>query len=95
MKRLYGLKHLYICICKLFSLKTGFPLQSQAAIKTEQHINSYMNPSQIQYIRYFRYINGPSFHLYKLRKYFSFFAIVTFKILCFAFLMISVLNLAY
>lgn len=29
MKRLYGLKHLYICICKLFSLKTGFPLQNQ------------------------------------------------------------------
>lgn len=24
VKRLYGLKHLYICICKLFSLKTGF-----------------------------------------------------------------------
>lgn len=34
VKRLYGLKHLYICICKLFSMKTGFPLQSQPAIHT-------------------------------------------------------------
>lgn len=25
VKQLYGLKHLNICICKLFSLKTGFP----------------------------------------------------------------------